>query len=146
MKNKTARGFLLPLIALVVLTLGGCTHNNGDIGPLFGNWKLVSVTGDTEGHEVPQGCSVDWNFQNSTIHMSMTLSGHRMDNRFGNYRLDDNTLFLDFPDTDTQYGEPLLGLPAQCELQVLRLDGHRLQLLYVPTPESQGTTFTFRKF
>ena len=146
MKNKTARGFLLPFVALVALIPSGCTHNDGDIGPLFGNWRLVSVAGDTEGHRVPDGYYVDWGFQNTTIHMSMTMPGHRVDNRYGNYRLEDNTLFLDFTDSEEGYGKPLLSLPAQSELQVLRLDGRHRELLYVPTPESQGTTFTFRKF
>ena len=35
----------LRIIAAVVMTAisGSCTHNNGDIGPWFGEWKLTSI-------------------------------------------------------------------------------------------------------
>lgn len=33
----------LTIIFLLLLSLTSCTHNNGDIGPLFGTWKLTSI-------------------------------------------------------------------------------------------------------
>ena len=29
-----------------MVTLSSCTHNNGDIGPYFGTWKLLSINVD----------------------------------------------------------------------------------------------------
>ena len=147
---KTARlitARILPAIALLIwLALTpGCTTNNGDIGPIAGQWQLTAVDTDIPEYKVDtDDGKIYWWFQNTTIHMYQLSDDHFEDNRFGNYHLDDNTLFLDFPD-EGSYGEPLMGLPRQCELQLLRLDGKQLELMYHPTDDSQ-VVYHFRKW
>ena len=34
------------IICAIALLFGACTHNNGDIGPLFGTWALDGMTVD----------------------------------------------------------------------------------------------------
>lgn len=33
----------LALVAIMMAVVSGCTHNNGDIGPLFGSWTLQEI-------------------------------------------------------------------------------------------------------
>ena len=33
----------LALVAIMMAVVSGCTHNNGDIGPLFGSWTLQAA-------------------------------------------------------------------------------------------------------
>ena len=39
---------IILLLMMLPLFFGGCTHNDGDIGDLFGRWKLVSLSADGE--------------------------------------------------------------------------------------------------
>jgi hypothetical protein len=63
---------------------------------------------------------------------------------YGNYRLYDNTLFLDFPD---DIYEPLsdLRLPRQCELQVIKMTGNEMVFEYQPEDENT-ITYTLKKW
>ena len=36
------------LLIVIALSFNACTHNNGDIGDLFGTWKLETITIDGE--------------------------------------------------------------------------------------------------
>ena len=141
--------FLILTALMTMLLTGGCTYNNGDIGPLFGNWKLHSIETDDPQYAmeqmVPEGMGLFIAFQSSTVKMYLVNPEGSADNRYGNYRLEDNTLFLDFPDTDLAHGHPLLGLPDVCELQLLRLDGNRLVLRREPTPQTE-VIYTFHKW
>lgn len=133
------------LLLIMAVTLGGCTHNNGDIGPLFGNWKLQSVETDLEAYQpAKEEWPIFWAFQSTTIRMAHISETNSLDQRFGNYRLDDNTLFLDFPDSGDNF-RPLLHLPDRCEMQVLKLTSKQLVLEYNPT-ENEEVIYTFRKW
>lgn len=136
----------ISLMALLLLpVIAGCTHNNGDIGPLYGNWKLETV--DTElakYRPAAEDWPVFWGFQSSTIRMAHVGTDNSMDQRFGNYRLYDNTLFLEFTGNSAEF-HPLLSLPDECELQVLELSGKRLVVRYIPG-EGEDVVYTFRKW
>lgn len=149
MSTKKLHIFLILTALMTMLLTGGCTHNNGDIGPLFGNWKLRSIETDDPQYSmeqlVPEGMGLFIAFQSSTVKMYLVHPEGSADNRYGNYRLEDNTLFFDFPDTGLPHGHPLLGLPDVCELQLLRLDGRRLVLRREPTPQTE-VIYTFHKW
>ena len=138
---KKAVTGLLPL--LVLLCLCGCTHNNGDIGPLFGKWKVTSIS--SSGVELPpyEG-NLFWNFQNTTVGVIMTHGDNSYNDVYGNFRLTDNTLTLDFAD-------PRFTPPAECgmqrlmHLELLELDKGRASFLYHPTEDSE-IIYTLKKW
>ncbi len=124
-------------LGAVLMLAASCTHNDGNIGKQFGLWKLTELKGvDNNGHETTypdDSRDVSWAFQNTTVEMMRVDRYHNETRTYGNYRLEDNTLFLNFPDADMA---PLSGmrLPAQCELAVIRLTGSEMILSYSPSP------------
>ena len=40
------RALHILIIMLSMAALSSCTHNNGDIGPYFGTWKMLSIEVD----------------------------------------------------------------------------------------------------
>lgn len=65
----------MPLLMMVMAAvMPACTHNNGDIGLLFGSWTLEEITVDG----VPDrdyGKNMTWNFQNHNLSI-MTVKPH----------------------------------------------------------------------
>lgn len=125
--------YLLFAILLAALFPAGCTHNDGDIGKQFGLWKLNRMT-----DVAPDGTSVSldedargvyWAFQNTTIEMKRVDERHNEERTFGNYRIADQTLFLDFSDPDLT-PLPGMGLPKESQLAIIRLSHSELVLSY----------------
>lgn len=126
--------FRLIFSCLFIPVLCGCTHNNGDIGSLFGIWKVTEVKIDNGTDEEYEG-TMFWSFQSSTIRMTYIRPYHDRDEVYGTWRLDDNTLFLDFP--DEQYAPlPSSYLPRTSELQVLKMSDKKITLMY--TEQNEG--------
>ena len=50
------RTVYISCMIFVVLSFCGCTHNNGDIGPWFGQWKVERI--DKDGMPDPDYCRV----------------------------------------------------------------------------------------
>lgn len=135
---------LLILASCMIMLLGlpGCTTNNGDIGPIRGKWKVETITRENVANESYSG-NIFWNFQSTTICMQSVV-GNEAYEVYGNYRIDDNTLFLDFPDENyTPFAT--LGLPRQCELQILQLKGSEMECVYHPT-DSSSITYSLKKW
>ena len=89
-------------IILLALSLNACTHNNGDIGDLFGTWKLQSITINGESDSTYQS-NVLWKFQSSIISMvKVDDTTHSKAESWGtwSYSNDDTQLVLDFTHTD----------------------------------------------
>ena len=129
----------ISVIAILLMTCA-CTRNDGNIGYLFGQWKLVSMT--TDGVDIPNyKGNVYWSFQNTTIEMKVVIETGEVYQTFGNFKEMDNTLFLNFPDEDFP-PRPITGLPRECELQVIKLTGGEMILSY----GDPATIYTFRKW
>ncbi len=129
------------LAALLILIAGACTHNGGPSGPLYGRWHLQRIEADNM--TVPaQNGEIYWAFQNGMIQMLLDRGGHSVSQTYGAYRLDDNTLFLNF--SEERYAPfSELGLARQSELQVLKLTGKEFTLLYTPDPTLPDATLTY---
>lgn len=114
------------LTALLLSVLSASyTHNNGDIGKIFGKWKLTYIEAtDTEKPET--GGTMFWSFQSSTVFVQINDGSHDEIGSYGNFRLADETLFLDFADTD--YPNLIPGTERQSEWQLLELTGKKMTL------------------
>jgi hypothetical protein len=146
------------LLAVAVATLSGCTHNDGDIGDLFGTWKLTSMTVDGADDTAYQG-NIVWKFQSSILQMQATDEvAHTATYGTGTWsRPQDGILSLDFTHTDKLNPEPgsvtysplpATHLPAGAvsRLTIDNLCGGSMTLTYVDP--SQGTTviYNFKKW
>ena len=126
-RNRTG-AVVAALICLVLCTLAACTQNNGHIGKIFGRWYLESI--EAQGMAAPDyGGDIFWAFQSSVIRMTQIEPEHTAHNMSGNFRLEDNTLFISFPDEGQAPFTLSTGLPRQAELQVLKLDGSSFEVL-----------------
>ena len=125
---------------LVVFLLVGCTRNDGDIGRLFGQWKLISITRNGADDTSYSG-NIYWSFQNTTVEMKEVVAHNTVYQTFGNWYETDNTLFVSFPDKDYP-PRPTVGLPREAELQIVKLAGSDLILSY----GEPATIYTFRKW
>lgn len=130
-------------MALLVVLLTGCTQNNGHIGKLFGQWQLESIT--VEGYtEAPEYDGILYmSFQTSVVQLAQMKDHHELSMVYGNYRYEDNTLFIDLADNPGGY--PQLGISSKAEFQVLELTGKKLVLQRPGLP--RGTLiYNFRKW
>lgn len=133
---------LIYIIVFALAFAAGCTRNNGDIGPLFGLWHVDSVA-EPDGTPVSRDADEFWAFQNTTIRVSVIEDHQTKHDAYGNWRMEDNTLFLDFP-ADKYAPWPTTGLPRSCSLQVLKLKGDEL-VLRRDTEEGATLIYTLKK-
>lgn len=133
--------FLLPAILL----LTGCTHANGDIGDLFGNWKLTSVkTTEGEPANIAEN-QIFWGFQSAVLQMTM-LTGHEMAMRqYAMWHIDDNILFVDFDDPDFHPFSGY-GFTNHMQMQILLLTRNNMVLQYDISDSSSALIYTFQKW
>lgn len=129
---------LIISIGLIVLTLFSCVRNNGGDSSLYGNWKLQRVTRAGVDDSDYKG-GIFWKFQNQTVEMRQVDELHNATYTFGNYRMSDNTLFLSFPDPTMP---PMLSLPRECEMQIVRLKGSEMVLSF----GEPATMYYFKKW
>lgn len=145
-------------LCAIAIALAGCTHNNGDIGDLFGTWKLEKMMVDGE-IDTDYADNIVWKFQSSIIEMQQVDDvHHEAFNAFGTWsRPADGVLKLDFTHTDTANPEPgadkysPLGptrLPrAQViDLDVLELNGSKMRLRYIDAAASTTIEYYFKKW
>lgn len=93
------------LISLIIAAIASllncrCTTNNGDIGPLYGHWKLQQILIDGTPEAGYQG-DIFWQFQSHVISMRRSDAYHKASQCFGSWiETGDNTLQLNFGHTD----------------------------------------------
>lgn len=132
----------LAVVSILIL-LSDCTQNGGYIGNIFGRWHLERIEADNI--EAPvEGGEIYWSFQSDVIKMQRDDGEHYFSVVFGIYRLDNNTLYLNFPEKD---GAPFpqTGFPRECKLDVLKLTRSEFILQYHTTKDS-FLTYYFRKW
>lgn len=109
MKNKAITALLL---ALLMLVSAGCTRNNGDIGDLYGRWKVETLTADGVGLPLYDG-EVEmyalW-FQSELVWIHELFPHQDYLNHKGMWKREGDKLLLDFSftgDYDEQYRPPV---------------------------------------
>lgn len=108
---------ILTKIFLLALTFGlsACMHNDGDIGPMFGTWKVTSITVDGEEDPAYQG-NVFFQFQSQVVRLVQSLPHNDMTEQFGSWECSDDDLTLDFHyyvDPES----PVYSIPAVTRLE-----------------------------
>lgn len=91
---------------ILLMTLAGCTQNNGDISPWFGYWRVESIALDGEPDPAYTG-GMTWSFQNNIIDITTPLdNSHTVSKVWGTWRNDaDETLTVDFTHWQNQGNE-----------------------------------------
>ncbi len=146
------RALSIKLLLLCALCLSSCMQHNGDIGDWFGTWHLQTITIDGNEDTAYQG-NYFFQFQTDKVRLSEVATNYPelLDECFGRWKQDDNTLTLDFSYTSNSgdYWTPWPGTHLQKginHLQILTLTSKTLILtLHTPTDPSQTITYTLTK-
>lgn len=132
-------------LSITLLLSAGCTHNNGDIGPFFGKWKMTKMTIDGEENKDYEG-NIFWSYQSTTISMLRVVDDMSSVLTFGNWETNDDyrILNISFPD---EIFPPLVEtkLPREATLQIIKIKGSEMILQYI-THESEIITYYFTKW
>lgn len=145
---KALRNLLLALA--VALAAAGCTHNNGDIGPLFGTWQFRSVRADGAEIDLAADGALRYSlvFQNRMARIITLLPRHDNAKVTGTFVHEGDTLFLNFGHTDPNPGSWLTYTPPTIlhlvrgitPLSIDRLTNRDMRLHYV---DSLGVTYSY---
>ena len=105
----------------IVLLMGSCTRNHGDIGIWFGTWHVEQITAD--GNPVNVEGDYFFQFQNKVFRVSQVYGLNEMVESFGTWSEDGNTMTVDFPDP-TVYYIVMPGLEAHNSFTVTTSSSH----------------------
>lgn len=140
------------LLIIITAILGACTRNDGNIGQLFGMWRMVEATEAGQPLELPADTYYVWSFQNNItqikeMHTNLTYNEYWCtfsDTSF------DITLNFNHSDDENNAGfwpymtpDQLGFAPAPCTVTLRKLEfkPRTMHLEYV-NPDN-GTTYTY---
>lgn len=105
------------LLTVILLSVCGCTRNNGDIGDFFGTWRLEELTADGVPTELTnqEHLVYTWAFQSHIIYIQTILPHDAYKRARGTWVQTDNILALDFNHTDID-GDLNYTPPAELHL------------------------------
>lgn len=124
------------LLGVVLVALGGCTQNNGHIGPIFGSWSLVGMTED--GEPLDLSGETIFSFQNVLVQVTKYEDDpYNPIIRYGNFTMEDDILTLKFQNKPTPTGSytyvtpEWLHFPSDGNLNfdVKKLNGSKMELV-----------------
>lgn len=146
---KTIRIFLISLVAILAT---GCTHNNGDIGFLFGQWIMTDITAD--GIRPADIVPTDWNwrFQNGILEVShVDQVSHESADYWSSWMWDGDELRVNFGNSDVEisylYAHPAqIGFtePTLYRLSITERKDDKMTLQMV-NPQGVTYVYTFKK-
>lgn len=122
---------------VVVLVLGSCTRNHGDIGPWFGTWHVKSITAD--GTAVNYEGDYFFQFQSKVFRVSLVTDREHLVESFGTWDKNDGKMTISFPDPTVYYIE-VPGLEPRNEFTVTTTSSH--EVTFTKT-DANGTTFAY---
>lgn len=120
---------------IAILTLASCTHNNGDIGNWFGSWKVEQIQ-DEDGQAVTYEGTLYFQFQSKVFNMRLITDHHTYTDCFGNWKEEDKSLLLTFPD-DMFVPFPFTGLGKTNHVTILERTSSKMVLTYPDTDSRQ---------
>lgn len=127
------------IVLAIVFLAAGCTRNNGDIGDLFGDWRLETLTADGEELQLYDGDTkvYTWAFQSGIIRIQEIRAYMDYSDYLGTWSREDDELILDFTH-QADYGDDNFTPPETLHLvahgvtrlEIIRLDSRKLQVGY----------------
>ena len=86
------------LIAITAVLFSSCTRNNGDIGELFGQWKVVSITAN--GENIPDYDGVMYFAFQSSVYCQKIVNeeAHWDDCVYAKWHYVESGIIIDFAD------------------------------------------------
>ncbi len=146
--------FLYFILVSTALLGGGCTHNDGDIGPLFGSWIVDEMTADGAEVSIDGGYGY-LQFQGAVVMCKLIDDRHSLlFYSVGSYEREDDDLLLNFTHSDNetapgqgQYSAPtwlLLTPDAVNRMEIISLDKSKMKLKHI-TPDGTVVLYSFRK-
>ena len=138
MKTIATNLKLYGLVILISIALSACTHNNGNIGPIFGKWKLTEII-ESENSINSYSGNIYWSFQNTTMGIIRVNEYNSYTETYCNWSIEDNNNYIIFDFADDRYHPfPELGMPyPRCEMKIQKLNGSEM-ILYL-NASSNGT-------
>ena len=131
---------LLYIIAslAMLLTLGACTRNHGDIGIWFGTWHVEQITAG--GTPVNVEGDYFFQFQSKVFRVSQVYGHEQLVESFGTWEEQDGgKMTVSFPDP-TAYYIVMPGLEAHNDFTVTTASSH--DVTFTKTT-ADGTTYTY---
>ena len=126
----------ISILILFLTILTGCTRNNGDIGDLFGRWRVESLTIDGEAVSLydDENLLYTWSFQSSLMFITVIQPYESYYNIQGTWSRGDGVLSLNFGYTGND-GEKYYTPPANLylnrgvtDLKILKSSSRHLEL------------------
>ena len=125
-------------LLMVVLALGSCTRNHGDIGPWFGTWHVETITAG--GAPITVEGNYFFQFQSKVFRVSLVTDHDKLVESFGTWEENDGKMTISFPDPNVFYIE-MPGLEVNNEFTVTRTSSK--EITFTKTA-SDGTIFVYR--
>ena len=126
-------------VMISAVCIGGCTHNDGDIGPWFGTWKLDSMTVDGV-QDTEYADNVIWKFQANIMSIVRVSENHGRYEVYGTWcepQTDVLRIEFIYSDNNTPAGtmrySPLPEThlpPGISDLDILEMKSGKLHLEY----------------
>ena len=130
----------LLILSLLVPAISSCTHNDGDIGPLFGYWRLDEVTVNDVPENLYDNTGVElyaFAFQSNVMYIQTVKAHLDYDRAFGIWSLDGDRMTWHFNWTDdgnyTNYTPPAalqLDPSGLTVMDVVKLTSSSLETVY----------------
>ncbi len=121
----------------VVLVLGSCTRNHGDIGPWFGTWHVESITAG--GMPITVVGDYFFQFQSKVFRVSQVTNHEQTVESFGTWDENGDKMTIDFPDESVFY-IVMPGLEAHNEFAVTTTSSH---VVTFTKTDNTGVIYTY---
>lgn len=132
-------------VAMILVLMSGCTRNNGDIGELFGQWRVTSIAVDGEEVQDYDG-TLYFAFQSSVYcQKKVNEFTHESDGRYAAWRYEGSGIMVDF--SEERYAPFIItGMQmGQNYLEIELSKGDDLVFSYV-NPEGVKYVYVLKKW
>ena len=136
-KMKGGQGALITIICVILLILGSCTRNHGDIGIWFGTWHVEQITAD--GTPVNVEGDYFFQFQSKVFRVSKVYGHDQLVESFGTWEENDDKMTITFPDPTVYYID-MIGLEKHNDFSITTTSSR--EITFTKT-DAAGTTFAY---
>ena len=128
---------LITIICTMMLMLGSCTRNHGDIGIWFGTWHVEQITSD--GTPVNVEGDYFFQFQSKVFRVSKVYGHDQLVESFGTWEENKDRMTITFPDP-TVYYIVMPGLENHNNFTITTTSSREITLTKT---DAAGTTFAY---